>query len=68
VEVSDIERERREHAVSAVIHSGRLEGFDDNHKWQTMMRQFADGHITREELRASAHQPRNTSDGDAAHP
>ena len=59
--LSDEERERRTRAVHAVIHSGRLEGFADNHEWQAMLNRFADGHITREELRTYAHDSDRSS-------
>ncbi len=59
VELSDDDRERRTRAVNAVIHSGRLEGLPDNPAWIQQMRLFATGEITREELRAFAHNHRH---------
>ncbi|NQW88737.1 hypothetical protein EDF31_105282 [Curtobacterium sp. PhB142] len=54
--VSGAERAKRSHAVAAVIHSGRLEGFEDNPEWIQYMSRFARGEISREELRAFAHR------------
>ncbi|WP_181441902.1 antitoxin VbhA family protein [Curtobacterium sp. MCBD17_040] len=50
------ERERRLRAVSAVIHSGRLEGAKDDREWQSMLYRFANGEITRDQLREFAHR------------
>ncbi|WP_370871681.1 hypothetical protein [Curtobacterium sp. A7_M15] len=54
--VSGAERARRARAVAAVVHSGRLEGLRDNPEWIRQMERFADGEISREELRAIAHR------------
>lgn len=54
--VSGSERVKRTRAVTAVIHSGRLEGFKDNPEWIRYMDRFAKGEISREELRAFAHR------------
>jgi hypothetical protein len=54
--VSGAERAKRTRAVAAVVHSGRLEGFKDNPEWIHNMERFANGEISREELRAIAHR------------
>lgn len=54
--VSGAERVKRTRAVAAVVHSGRLEGFEDNAEWIRNMERFANGDISREELRAIAHR------------
>lgn len=54
--VSGAERAKRTRAVAAVVHSGRLEGFEDNPEWIQSMERFANGEISREELRAIAHR------------
>lgn len=54
--MSGAERVKRTRAVAAVVHSGRLEGFEDNAEWIRNMERFANGDISREELRAIAHR------------
>jgi len=45
---------QRAKAVEAVIHSGRLEGFEDDPEWIAQMQLFALGQITFEKLQAFA--------------
>jgi len=45
---------RRESAVRAVIHSGYLEGFPDDVRWQSQLWMYARGEVTPEQLSASA--------------